>query len=84
MMLMMAAAKAGKNKQGNDPNRQLLYKHPVPGIPVVETYQQRNPGDVILGYVVDVRSRKLCYRARNSPPLHDAAIRGTRPPRHAG
>jgi len=32
-----------------------LSRHPVRGIPVVETYQHRHEGDVLLGYIVEVR-----------------------------
>ena len=62
---MLLMAKAGKGKQGGgsgDPNMRILYRQPYPGVPVVETYQQRNEGDVLLGYIVEVRL------SRRSPP----------------
>ena len=40
----------------------ILYEQPYPGIPVVDTTQQRNPGDIILGYVVDVRFLRSLIR----------------------
>ena len=63
MLLALAAGRKGRQgQQANDPNMRILYKHPYPGIPVVETTQLRSPGDIILGYVVDVRSLTLPVR----------------------
>ena len=57
-MMLMMAARGGKGKKGggtNDPNMRILYRQPYPGVPVVETYQNRHEGDVLLGYIVEVR-----------------------------
>ena len=64
-MMLLMAAKAAKGKQGGggntgaDPNMRILYRQPYPGIPVVESYQYRNEGDVLLGYIVEVSRASL-------------------------
>ena len=60
MFLLLAPAIAmsggckGARRDEQTADMRILYRQPVPGVPVVETYQQRHESDVLLGYIVEV------------------------------
>ena len=55
MPMLRAALKAQQTNTIPQDMQRILYRQPVPGIPVAESFQQRQIGDVLLGYIVEVR-----------------------------